>query len=173
MRGLIISILLGILAGVWSIGVMPFFFVHDGAGLIIPGLILLFMSTRLSRGVAFALSAGMVLDSYGIATFEGHTIRLFLLALVASIIFSRWLTNRSIYTAMALALLLTVLDQLLGFFFSIFGSTSSVSSWSWVGLGLTICFHVFATALGFTWVGFFTKRLWLSLNRRTSPHSYG
>ncbi len=173
MRGFIVSMLIGVVAAVCSVAAMPFLTGNEGVGVVVPALVLLLMGARLSRVMVFAVSTGIVLDSYAFYLFEGHTIRLCALAVAASFLFTRWLTNRSVYTAMALAFLLTILDQLLGTIFYAFQNASGIHGWSWTGLASALAFHSLATACGFVLMGFFTKRLSLTLDRSSNAFRYG
>lgn len=173
MKGFIVSMLAGIVAAVFSVAAAPFLATHEGAGILLPILVLLLMSTRFSRGITFAISAGIVLDTYAFYAYEWHTLRLCMLAVVASFLFTRWLTNRSVYTAVALALLLTVLDQVLGAIAYAFQNTSGFHGWSWRGVVFVLLFHAFVTACAFVLTGFFTKRLSLTLDRSSRNFRYG
>lgn len=173
MRGFIVSVLMGVVAAVCSVAVMPFLATNEGVGIVIPALVLLLMSARPSRVLVFALSTGVVLDSYAFYAFEGHTLRLCVLAVIASFLFTRWFTNRSVYTGMALALLLTGIDQAFGAVVYAFQNTSGLYGWSWAGFVSALVFHAFVTALGFILTGFFSKRLSLTLDRPSSPFRYG
>lgn len=173
MRGLIVSIFFGILAGVCSVAIMPFFFAHEGAGLILPGFVLFLVSARRSRGIAFIISAGVVLDSYAFYTIEVHTVRLLVLALIAFFIFTRWLTNRSFYSALALSMLLTLLDQFFRIILYLFQNTSGLRGWSWSDVVWVFVFHACVTAFGFFWIGVLTKRLSIPLDRTSTMIGYG
>ncbi|GEM_PF-5438453 len=173
MRGLIGFILLGIVAGVCSLGVVPFFFGDEGVGFVIPGIVLLCMALQPTRAIVFALAAGIVLDSYAFYPFELHTARLFCLALLGTYLFRRWLTNRSLYTAVALAGALTILDQGVGVILYGWENGSIGRSWGWAQGGRVLLFEGFVTAIGFLIVGFFTKHLFGSFSRRGSQMPYG
>ncbi len=173
MRGLLGSFLWGVFAAIWSLGLMPFFVSTHGVGLVIPSLVLLRMGSRFSRVFVFAMSVGVVLDSYALNGWQFHTVRLVLLAGVGSFIFTQWLTNRSLYTAVVLAGFLTIIDQIW-----------LISTYAMQGiafrfvnamheLGVALLAHVILVVVGFYCVSLFTKRFSISFGNQRDLTWYG
>lgn len=173
MRGLFGSIFWGVFAAIWSLGLMPFFVSTHGVGLVIPSLVLLRMGSKFSRVFAFAMSAGVVLDSYALDGWQFHTLRLLILAGVGSFVFTQWLTNRSMYTAVVLAAFLTFVDQIwLMVVYRLHGITFRlVNALHEVGIALVI--HIILALAGFYCVSLFTKRFSISFGNQRDLTWYG
>ncbi len=167
------SVLLGLVVGVLSIGFMPFIFAHVGAGMVLPTLILLCMSTRPRQGLVFALVTGAVLDSYAFYAFELHTLRLLILVWLTTFLFSRWLTNRSVYTAVALVVVVTILNQLCELGLASWHSQTGLASFSWASGVWVLGLHILLTILGFTFLSFFTAHVRLIGQPQAAKAWYG
>jgi hypothetical protein len=173
MRGLVWSVILGILIAVWSVAVMPFFAMSHGLGIAIPCLVLLLMGSRPSRLLLTMTIAGMIIDSYSLSLFEAHTAQLLLLSLTAWVIFARWLTNRSMYSAVALALILSLFERLMNLGVHLLGGVVVERTWSWMALGVTLVWNTFVTALGFMLIAALSQRLSLLFTEARVSSRYG
>lgn len=154
-----------------QIALMSFFVVYRDIGFVLPALVLLVMSARPSSGLIFVFVTGLILDSYALAHWQLHSLRLMVVFTVTWLVFSRWLTNRSLYTAMVLALLATVIDRVCSLFIQLIQGVSLALAWSWSGFLLTLVLHVLFSVLGFSLL-MSAPRRWLSWSRGSDPQRW-
>lgn len=173
MRGYVVPVFLGLLAGVCQLAITPFFVQDKDVGVVLPCLILLVMSTRVSRSLAFAVTAGIVLDSYALSHPTFLLIRLLALVGLTYGVFSRWLTNRSVYTALVLAAVASLLDRVFSFFIALAQGISFSLAWSLRGLVLSLFIHMALSFLGFTLIMSLPRRVRFSSDIDPSSRWYG
>lgn len=173
MRGLILSACLGVLVAAWEIAVTPFLFVSHGAGMLIPVLVLLLMGSRVSRALATAAVSGVILDCYALSVPGFYVFRICLFTIGAWFIFKHWLTNRSVYTAVVLAVLMTITDVLSRQGVYSLQGVPTAYTWSWQGVGMALLWNIFLSAFGFTLVASLTKRFSVTIPDPSRTSWYG
>lgn len=173
MRGFFVPIFLGLLAGVCQVAITPFFVGYKDIGVVLPCLVLFVMSVRISRSLAFAVTAGMVLDSYVLIHPSFLLLRLLALGGLTYIVFSRWLTNRSVYTALVLAALASLVDSIFSFFIALAQGVPFQLAWSLRGTLLSLFVHMVASFIGFTLIMSLPRRVRFPSGIDTSSRWYG
>ncbi len=173
MRGLLLPILLGLLAGVCQVAITPFFVGYKDIGVVIPCLVLFVMSVRVSRSLAFAVMAGMVLDSYVLIHPSFLLLRLLVLTGLTYGVFSRWLTNRSVYTALVLAVVASLTDSIFSFFIALAQGIPFQLAWSLRGILLGLCIHMVLSFIGFTLIRSLPRRVRFPSGLDMSSRWYG
>jgi hypothetical protein len=165
MQGIFFSLLCGLLVAIFQIAVIPFLVSYHEIGLVIPCLVLMLVRTRFAYALTFVLMVGFLCDSYTLYGLEFHTVRLLLLFAVSWIVFRRWLTNKSVYTALVLSLLITGLDAFLAFASDVFQGVAPGLAWSWKGFFLALLIHGICSFVVFSFLSFFSLQCLLMLLR--------
>ncbi len=173
MRGFFLPILLGLLTGVCQVAISPFFVSYRDIGFVLPCLVLFVMSVRLSRSLAFAVTAGMVLDSYILSHPSFFLLRLLVLVGITYGVFSRWLTNRSVYTALVLAAVASLTDGIFSFFIALAQGVSFQLAFSLRGILLSLSIHMVLSFLGFIFMMALPRRVRFPSGIDTSSRWYG
>lgn len=173
MRGFLFPVFLGLLAGVCQVAITPFFVGYKDIGVVLPCLVLFVMSVRVSRSLAFAVTAGMVLDSYVLVHPSFLLLRLLVLVGLTYGVFSRWLTNRSVYTALVLVAVASLTDRVFSFFIALAQGTPLYLAWSMRGSLLSLLIHMVLSFLGFTLLMSLPRRWIFPSGIDTSSRWYG
>lgn len=174
MQGIFLTFFLGLVLAVCEIAVIPFLVSHREIGLVIPCLVLLLVRTPLMYALTFIITVGILLDSYALYGFEAHTFRLLFLLGVSWFVFTRWLTNKSIYTALVLSLLATCLDVLLALLLNLGQGVSLAVAWSSKGFFLALVVHGLCSFVAFSLLNLLSPRTRrFSVSRDRSSSYYG
>ncbi len=112
MKGTLISLLLGLLAGLWEIAVRPFMPSLVWFYPLVPLLVLLLITTRRSRALGTAAVGGALLDLYAPAAQDLALVRLVVMVLFLDFFIHQWFTHRSLYAVCALAVIGRVVERL-------------------------------------------------------------
>ncbi len=173
MRGFLWPVFLGLLAGVCQVAITPFFIGYKDIGVVLPCLVLFVMSVRVSRSLAFAVTAGMVLDSYVFTHPSFLLLRLLVVVGLTYVVFSRWLTNRSVYTALVLAAVASLADGVFSFFIALAQGVSFQLAWSLRGILLSLFMHMALSFIGFILIMSLPRRVRFPSGIDTSSRWYG
>lgn len=140
---------------------LPSFFSAMNLVLIVLVFTLFFYDFRSALGAT--LIAGFWLDLFSFNFFGFYILILFLTILLANWALSSWLTNRSLYSFLALILIATISYNLISGIFSYFGIFNSSLLFLFSGFWLTLAYQcawsLLAALLMFNLAGAATKRL--------------
>lgn len=161
MRGLFLSILTALILAIGIMGILPVFTSVRATAFITPLLVLSVMSSPLPRVLLWTGLTGLVIDSYTFVAVPLHIVRWLILVVVAWLLFERWLTNRSLYTALVLTALITAFDMGVVWISEGLQNVSSVV-WSWQEVGIIMLVNLLLSTTSFTILAAFTKRFSLS-----------
>lgn len=162
MSRLILASLLGVLAGLWEVGVSGFLPTSLAAFKPIVPIMVIFIvaSTRL-RALSFAVAAALILDAYTGFAYDFAIIRFALLVFSLDLVLTQFLTNRSVYATAALALMARSLDWFSVWIFSWLGFVFERSPYIWhlpSSWFMTLIWDMGLAALGFLLLARFTRR---------------
>lgn len=171
MSRLIAALLLGILAGLWEVGISGFLPPFLSAlKPVIPVMVLFIVASNRVRALTFVLTAAAILDAYTGFTFDFSFIRYALLVFVLDLVLSQFLTNRSVYATAMLAVMARLLDWITLWLFSWIGFGLNKSPYVWQlasNWPLTLLWDMGLTALTFLLIARFTRRF--LVNVEASP----
>lgn len=173
MRGILLSASMGFFLALLQIAVFPFVFSTRDFSFAIPCLVMFIMSSRFSRVLVCAITIGMILDSYTFIEPLFWSVRYLFLSAMAFFLFQRWLTNRSMYTAIALASFMTGADQVIGWFINVGYGSLLFGGMFWSTLLQALVWNA-----GWSVVGFLLSIMWrryfsFFTGVRGSSSSYG
>lgn len=165
-----IVILIGLLAGLWEVAVVPFLPPELAFHPLLPLSVLLLVSSVRGRAFACLIAGAVVLDAYSWTHLDVATLRLSLVLLLLSSASHRFLTNRSVYASVALVLLGRLLEWLGSFVLSTMGDWLDTSRYPWhlpVEPWWILAWDVASVAIGFLLIAAFTRRF-VTLGQRES-----
>ncbi len=158
----IVAILLGLLTGLWETAVAPFLSQPWGSfHPIIPISVLLLVASGRTRALAFALPAAAVLDAYMGFTFDLAFVRYAFIMFALELVMRQFLTNRSVYASLLLAILARLLDWATAGVTGWLGVLINATAYGWhlpVGALSVLAWDLVITALGFLVIARFTSR---------------
>lgn len=166
-----LAALLGLFVGLWEIAVLPFLPAIFGLKPIIPVLVLLLVGSGRAKAFVTAIATGLVVDIFSVVVFDVSTIRLVGIVFFLDFLAQRLLTNRSLYTALALVLIGRSADFATSWLFSFFDSWISSVPFSWSGganLWMTVGWDLLTVGIGFFLIAAFTKRFVTFVHRTKS-----
>lgn len=153
--------LLGLMAGIWEIAVLPFLPSKFAIQPLLPAAVLLLVSSARSRVMGYMIAGALVIDAYRWAYFDIAVIRLTLLMLMLDLIAHRFLTNRSVYASVALILIGRGLDWISSFLLGLIGRAMNTTQYTWLmpaNAGYIILWDVLLVSLGFIALANLTRR---------------
>lgn len=106
----VLAIAVGLLAGVWEAGMLPFADAPFSIRPILPIAVILLVSSSRGKAYAAALAGAAFLDAYGWSPAEMYMLRYVVILFILDLAAERLLTNRSVYAASAMALSARILD---------------------------------------------------------------
>lgn len=165
-----VIIVLGLLAGLWEVAVVPFLPPEFAFHPLLPFAVLLLVSSTRARAFVYLILGASVLDAYGWAHLDVAALRLSLVLLVLDAVSHRFLTNRSVYASVALVLLGRVLDWSGSFLLSAMGGWLDPSRYPWhlpIDPWWILVWDAVSVALGFLLLAGFTRRF-VTLGQRHS-----
>jgi cell shape-determining protein MreD len=158
MRRWLIVVLLGLVAAVWEVAVAPFLPGPLSLSPLWPLVVILLVSSKRSRAIVVAVCGGLVVDAYAASVIPWLTLRLLAGVLILDVVHQQFLTNRSLYATVALAVLARFIDVLGLFFlylvrlgFSVHALWIAPSVWTWM-------WDVVLCAVGFLLIAAATRR---------------
>jgi rod shape-determining protein MreD len=101
---------LALLAAVIEVAAVPFLPSWLAVRPLVAFLVLCVIGSPKPRGVVAAVLGGLVVDAFSYARFDAATFRLVLLVFLIDLVARHWLTNRSLYAALAMAVLARCAD---------------------------------------------------------------
>jgi cell shape-determining protein MreD len=105
---------LALLAAVIEVAAVPFLPSWLAVRPLVAFLVLCVIGSPKPRGVVAAVLGGLVVDAFSYARFDAATFRLVLLVFLIDLVARHWLTNRSLYAALAMAVLARCADWVMG-----------------------------------------------------------
>lgn len=157
----LLVILVGLMAGLWEVAVVPFLPPEFAFHPLLPVAVLLLVSSVRGRAFACLVAGGSVLDAYGWTHLDVATLRLSLVLLILSAASHRFLTNRSVYASVALVLLGRCLEWFGSFILSTINGWLDPSRYPWhlpVEPWWILVWDAASVALGFLLIAAFTRR---------------
>ncbi len=168
---LVLAVLLGLLAGLYEVGAVPFLPAWAGFRPVIPLLALTLVSSRRSRALAFVIGAALAWDAYVLGYFDVAILRLPATVFVLGWIADRFLTNRSVYAAAALAVVARFADWIGAGALSFAAVLFNLHDALWLppqAPGFVLLWDVVCASFGFLVLASFTGRF---ASRPTSPYA--
>ncbi|QQR61017.1 hypothetical protein IPH19_00945 [Candidatus Uhrbacteria bacterium] len=156
-----IVIIVGLLAGLWEVAVLPFLPPEFAFHPLLPLAVLLLVSSARGRAFAALIAGASVLDAYGWAHLDVATLRLSMVLLILDAASHRFLTNRSVYASVALVLLGRLLEWLGSFMLSAVGSWLDPSRYPWhlpIEPWWILVWDAISVGMGFLLIASFTRR---------------
>lgn len=154
-------VMVGILAGIWEIAILPFLPSGLGVRPLLPIAVLLLVSGARSRAFSGLIAGALVLDAYKWAYFDVATLRLAVVFMLLDVIAQRFLTNRSVYATIVLAVIVRGLDWLSSFILALVGGLMDSARYPWqlpVDAGWIILWDIVLVGMGFLLIASFTRR---------------
>jgi hypothetical protein len=115
----------------------------------------------------------MVLDSYALSHPSFLLIRLLALVGLTYMVFSRWLTNRSVYTALVLAAMASLADGIFSFFIALAQGITFPFAWSLRGMAVRLFVHMVLSFVGFMLLMSLPRRVRFSSGIDSASRWYG
>lgn len=153
--------IIGILAGLWEVAVVPFLPPELSFRPLLPLAVLLLVSSVRDRAFGAIIAGGLVIDTYGWAHVDVAALRLTLVLLVLDLVSLRFLTNRSVYASVALVLIGRILDWVGSLILSTLGGWLDPARYPWqlpVEPWWILAWDAGSVALGFLLLAAFTRR---------------
>ena len=166
----LVVILVGLLAGLWEVSVVPFLPPEFAFHPILPIAVFLLVSSTRNRAFVGLIIGASVLDAYGWAHLDVAALRLTLVLLILDAVSHRFLTNRSVYATVTLILLGRVLEWFGSFVLSTMGSWLDPSRYPWhlpVEPWWILTWDALSVTVGFLLIAAFTRRF-VTLGQRQS-----
>lgn len=157
----IVAIVLGLLAGLWEVSVVPFLPPAFSIRPLLPLAVLLLVSSIRGRVFASLISGSLLIDTYDWTHFDVTVLRLTLVLFVLDAASRRFLTNRSVYASVALVFLGRILDWTGSALISFVGSWLDPSRYPWhfpVEPWWVLAWDAALVASGFLLLAAFTRR---------------
>lgn len=157
----LVVILIGILAGLWEVAVIPFLPPELSFRPLLPFAVLVLVSSVRGRAFGMLIAGAFVLDTYGWAHIDVASLRLTIVLLILDLISLRFLTNRSVYASVALVLIGRILDWLGSMVLSTLGGWLDPTRYPWqlpVEPWWILAWDAASVALGFLLLAAFTRR---------------
>ncbi|MCC7522300.1 hypothetical protein IT407_00645 [Candidatus Uhrbacteria bacterium] len=157
----VLAIAVGLLAGVWEAGMLPFVDGPFSFRPILPIAVILLVSSSRGKAYAAALSGAAFLDAYGWSSADMHMLRYMLILFILDLAAERLLTNRSVYAASAMAFSARILDIISSFITGTAGYFIGFSSEPWhlpSNILWTMLWDMGITAATFLVIAGLTKR---------------
>ncbi len=120
MISLVMNILVAMSVGTWEASAIPFFPWWAEGQPLFACLVLLLMHGRLRDAWRIALIAGFFEDAFRLTLVPGSGVRWVIVSICLHGILRQWLTNRSLYVAIALVLLARLMDLFLAWITTVF-----------------------------------------------------
>lgn len=171
----ILAVLLGLLAGVWEVAVWPFLPPFASIRPLLPLAVLTLIASGRSRALVTAASAGLLLDLYSVGTFDLATLRWVGLVLLLDVLARHFLTNRSIYSALALVFIGRLVERASAWLFGELSFRLGRSVYEphiWGSLGSMLLWDLGLVAIGFVLLAFFTRRFVTFVPHRTASANW-
>ncbi len=164
----IVAIVLGLLAGLWEVSVLPFlppaFSIHP----LLPLVVLLLVSSIRGRAFASLIAGSIMIDAYNWTLIDIAVLRLPLVLIVLSAVSHRFLTNRSVYASVALVLIGRLLEWFSSAVISAIGGWLDPALYPWhlpIEPWWVLIWDIVFVAIGFLMLNAFTRRF-VTLGRR-------
>lgn len=166
-----VAALLGLAAALWEISVRPLLPTGFELPILLPLIVLLIITSRLSRTLTAAGSASILLSLFQIYSFDLIIFRWIGIVLIIHFLARNLLTNRSVYSSVALGLFAQLLDWGSRYAISRVGLlfTDFARGWSpeyiWY---MTLFWDAALISLGFFAIARMTNRFQLSVQREAT-----
>lgn len=161
MKRVILLVLIGLILGLWEVAVLPFLPSFFAFRPILPCLVLILIASQLSNALIVAALSGLLIDIFTLGPLTFAAGRLLVTVLILHVIFQRLLTNRSLYTTIALVLIGRTVEQALAWMIlrlsHLFGDATLVPVFDLSFVRLLI-WDAGIVAIGFFLVVIFTNR---------------
>jgi len=161
MARLLFSVLFGLACGVWEVAVTPFlpaaFSIHP----LLPLLVIFVIASGRPRALAAAIAGGVIIDLFQPAFSDGATLRYVLIVLLLDLVSRHWLTNRSIYSAIALAFVGRVFERFSAWLIGMLLHLTEVTPYYWSNGAsgwVPYLWDAMFVAAGFLLIALLTKR---------------
>ncbi len=157
----IITILIGVIAGLWEVAVIPFVPAAFSVLPLLPLSVLLLVSSTRTRALICLMSGAALLDAYHWSHVDVAMIRLALVLLVLDVAANRFLTNRSVYASVALVLVGRAMDWMTAWLFSVIGLWIDPTRYPWhlpTGWPWILLWDAGIVSIGFLLIAAFTGR---------------
>jgi len=105
-----LAILLGLFVGIWEVAVRPAFPSGFEFPMLLPIAVLVVITSRPFRALLVVVTATIIMSAYQLFTFDLLIFRWIAIVLIIISLSKYWLTNRSVYSSIALGFLAQLLD---------------------------------------------------------------
>ena len=170
----LLIIILGIFVGLWEVAARPMLPGGFHFPILLPVVILTVITTKPSRALLLTFSATSVMSLYQIFHFDLIVFRWIAIVLIIIFLSKYWLTNRSVYSSMALGIIAQIFDwtsqyvlSRLGILFTHFGR-GWMPQYAWY---MTMFYDIVLIALGFIVIARMTNKFQLSVQRATGKQN--
>lgn len=169
------AIILGLAIGAWEIAVRPALPTGAQIPLLLPMVVLAVIASKPSRAIAMTFTAATIMSLYQIFHFDLIVFRWIGIVLIIISLSKYWLTNRSVYSSMALGIIAQVLDWTSHYMVSRAGILFTDFTRGWTPQyiwHMTLLYDVVIISLGFFLIARVTSRFQISVQKQTGAH-YG
>lgn len=161
MARLLVSVAIGLLCGIWEVAVSPFlppaFSVHP----LLPMLVIFVIASGRPRALAAAIAGGIMMDLFQPAFSDAATLRYALIVLLMDLASRHWFTNRSIYSAVALAFVGRLFERFSAWFVGMVMHLTDMTPYYWA-IGprgwIPFLWDAAFVVVGFLLIALLTKR---------------
>lgn len=155
--------LIALLIGCFEVAVRPFvpwlvFFYP-----LLPVLVLTLLGSRFSRAVVLGTIGGLFLDLFFLDQLDYAVLRFPVVVCILAYVSGKWLTNRSLYTALALTIFGRVIERIFAWCIALIirGTGEGV----WHGIAPVFSFDLLTVTVGFIILAVWTSRFLTAIPR--------
>jgi|GEM_PF-1098173 len=168
---ILLTILLGLVVGIWEAALRPVVPPIISIPLLLPAVILMVVTSKSSRAILMTMTAVTFIGLYQVFYFDLIVLRWVAIVLIVISLSRYWLTNRSVYSSVALGVIARVLDwgslyavSHIGLFLTNYSRGWGIPS----GWYLTLGYDAILIALGFFLISSITNRFQPSVQRENA-----
>ena len=168
-----VTVFLALVAAILEVAATPFLPAWLQVRPLMPLLVLCVIGSSPPRAVATAVVSGVLVDIFSYAAFGVATFRLVLLVFLLDLVSRHWLTNRSLYAALAMAILARFTDWGSAWITQETAYALHFHSYPpvfWRQPWITLAWDVALVGLGFVALALFSNRFSLSALQKGTSH---
>ncbi len=169
----LLAIIFGLAIGVWEIAIRPMLPTGLEIPVLLPAVILAVITSKPSRSILMTVTATSFIGLYQIFSFDLIVFRWVGIVLIVTSLSRYWLTNRSVYSSVALGFIARLLDWASHYAISGIGTFFSDYSRVWAPQYIwymTIFYDMVIIALGFFIIARMTNRFQISVQKQTGKN---
>lgn len=158
----LLAAVLGVAAGLWEAGAQPFLPPWASIEPLLIGTVLFLVLSSRSRALTFVIPGALILEAYRLFAFDLPLLRWIMIVFILDAVAQQFLTNRSVYATVSLAVFARILDWASAWGLALIGRWLDFSPYGWTlpeGWLWTLGWDVLLVALGFLAVAAFGRRL--------------